>query len=303
VRISTAMKLVFRDVKTGKPVASLPGSAPPEIKAEMKELSVLLREVAKAQTLRLENLMVRQQRWPAARWRALFLAHPVLAPFGVRLVWGCYDAAGNRVATFRALEDCSLTDSADSPVHLAEEAQVGIVHPLELSEEERDTWRSSLADYEITPPFPQLERPVVLADAALATALRGDLLVGTTINALTFRGRAERLGWYRGSVCDGGGVTAYWKRFPAAGVDVFLLLEGMYMGIDMYTDITLGLVFFVQTGSVKVGSYEYDEPSNETDPRLVPFGKVPPIAYSEVMSDLKRITLKKGTETNGDEGE
>ena len=83
-RIGSDLKLQFIDLEKNKPVASLPKSAPKEVLAEFKELGATLREVVKAQTLRLENLMVRQQRWPVERWTELFTMHPVLLPMAVR---------------------------------------------------------------------------------------------------------------------------------------------------------------------------------------------------------------------------
>jgi hypothetical protein len=81
-------------------------------------------------------------------------------------------------------------------------------------------------------------------------------------------------------------------NLPEAGVDVFVATEGMYVGIDMYADITLGKMFFIKHGSGQIGSYVYDEPGNHQDARLVPFGEVPPIAFSEAMGDLRRIAGK-----------
>jgi hypothetical protein len=57
----------------------------------------------------------------------------------------------------------------------------------------------------------------------------------------------------------------------------------------MNSSIKLGRFYFVKTGSVVIGSYVYDEPSKETDQRLVRFGDVPPIVYSETVGDLARI--------------
>jgi len=94
-------------------------------------------------------------------------------------------------------------------------------------------------------------------------------------------------------VCDGAAITTYWKSFHSAGTDAFLALNGMYIGIDMYTDIKLGEAFFVRSGSVKVGSYIYDEPGNDSDSRLIAFETVPPIVFSEVMAELKKIALGK----------
>jgi hypothetical protein len=70
---------------------------------------------------------------------------------------------------------------------------------------------------------------------------------------------------------------------------VILGLEGFYIGIDMYSDVTLGEARFVRSESVKTGSYVYDEPTKDDDPRVLPFSHVPPIVFSEVMGDLKKI--------------
>jgi hypothetical protein len=293
MRIGPDFKLKYVDLEKNKPVASLPKSAPKEVLAAVKEQSATLREVVKAQLLRLENLLVRQHRWPVTRWRELFLNHPVLLPFAVRLVWGAYDAAGRLTATFRALEDRSLTDVNDNAVTLPEGGTIGMAHPLEVSEDVRQTWRAHLADYEVEPPFPQFERPVVTPKPdQRGQKVYGDL-AGTGINAMTFRGRAEKLGWHRGSVCDGGGVTSYVKSFPLAGVDVFVELEGLYIGIGMEEEIKLQNIYFVRSGSVKTGGYTYDEPSGDNDPRLVAFGDVPPVVFSEAMGDLGKIAPPK----------
>jgi len=43
---------------------------------------------------------------------------------------------------------------------------------------------------------------------------------------------------------------------------------------------------------VQIGSYVYDEPGDANDPRLVSYGDVPAIAFSEAMGDLARIAGK-----------
>lgn len=292
VAVGLDLKLAWRDLVKGKKLKTLPASAPAEIKAQSKELSAALKEVNKAQLLRMENLMVQQHRWPAERWAELFLRHPLIFPFAVRLVWGVYDQGGKLSASFRALEDHSLTNAADELIPLPSEGEIGIVHPLELTPEQRQTWLKHLADYEVVPPFAQLERPVVTVKPEQRDTKFGHEVAETEMNAMTFKGRAERLGWSRGSVIDAGGINFYHKTFPSAGVDVFLQLEGMYIGIDMYSDITLGEVCFVRHNSVQVGSYTYDEPAGPQDPRLVPFGEVPPIAFSEAMGDLVKVAGK-----------
>jgi hypothetical protein len=137
-----------------------------------------------------------------------------------------------------------------------------------------------------------LERSVVTVKPDQQKTKFGTEVAETELNAMTFKGRAERLGWTRGSVCDGGCINCYVKTFPGAGVDVFVETEGMYVGIDMYTDIKLGKNFFVKHGSVQLGSYIYDEPGDSNDPRLLSYAEVPAIAFSESMGDLLRISAK-----------
>jgi hypothetical protein len=293
VRITEDFKFAFRDPTTNKKIAKLPDCVPASVKNEFKELSATLKEATKSQLLRMETLMVRQFRWTVKRWRELYLQHPLLLPFAHRLIWGCYDAKGKLSTTFRALEDHTLTDSGDDVVELPGQGNVGVIHPLELAASLRQAWLKHLADYNIVPPFAQLERPVVTVKPEQKDMKYGSDVVGTELNAMTFKGRAERLGWARGSVVDAGGVHEYLKTFPTAGVDVFIYLEGMYIGIGMDASITLDKFFFVKHGSVKIGSYEYDEPSEASDPRLVPFGEVPAIAFSEAIGDLAKIAGKQ----------
>jgi Domain of unknown function (DUF4132)/HEAT repeats len=291
-RITSDLKLQFFDIEKNKKLASLPKTASKEAVAEFKEHGATLKEVAKAQVVRLENLMVRQQRWPIERWTELFTMHPILSPMAVRLIWGLYDGAGRLEAAFRPLEDRSLTQATDQPLKLPAHGTIGIVHPLELTEQERKAWQTHLADYEITPPYPQLERPAVHLTPDLADKKFLTEYAGSTVNGMTFKGRADRLGWTRGSVCDGAAITTYFKSFPAAQVDVFLGLEGMYVGIDMSSEIKLQNAFFVRSGTVKTGSYTYDEPRDDSDDRLLRFGDVPPIVYSEVLGDLPTFAGK-----------
>ena len=288
VAVNSEWKLVYRDVEKNKSVASLPKSAPEEVLAQLKNETAILKDVSKGQKARIENLMVRQHRWPVDRWRALFLEHPLLFPFATRLVWGAYDQENKLTATFRALEDRSLTTPADVAFALESVASVGIVHPLELDEAARSAWQTHMADYEITPPFSQLDRPVI----AVKDDQRGQQMCGTyngtSLNAMTFRavprssaGRAVRwptpVAWM---------PTARSSRRRARGVPrPRWHVRGNRDGRQYHAPD----FFFVRAGTVKIGSYVYDTPSDEADSRLIAFGEVPPVVFSEVMGDLARI--------------
>jgi hypothetical protein len=71
--------------------------------------------------------------------------------------------------------------------------------------------------------------------------------------------------------------------------DVILALEGFFIGAGMDDQVTLGTACFVKSGAIQFGSYIYDEPSKENDPRIVLMGQVPAILFSETLADLRRI--------------
>lgn len=246
-------------VEAGFKPTALPRKAGAASKQIHKELTSRLKEVGKSQSLRLQTMMVAQHRWPAATWKALFLDHPVLLPFARSLVWRSGDA------TFRVLDDLSLTDADDNPLALPS-AAIGILHPLEVPPEERDKWRVHLHEHGITPPFAQLDRPVFTVDPTTAneTFWRCD----AKVNGLTLRGRLERAGWRRGEV-ESGAVLTWERHFPAAGLVITLETEGLYFGMERDDQAHMGRA--------------------STDP-ATPLGELPPLIYSEVTADLQAFS-------------
>jgi hypothetical protein len=297
VAVGLDFKLRYRDTATGKPLKSLPSSASKETKAEFKDLAAALRDAAKAQTARMEEQLVRQRRWPVGRWRELFLGYPVLFPFTARLVWAHYDDSGALTGTFRALEDRTLTDAADDPYELPASGSIGLAHPLELDDKTLRAWQTHLADHEVEPPFPQMERPIVRVpdDRREARFLRD--FHGKKLSALGFKRTIERLGWIRGPVLGNGSVYAYLKKSPA-GVEAVLALENMSVQPYGEQETTLENVGFFRNGDW-TGFYYDPLPKDESDPRLLPLGTVPPVVYSEVVGDLNRMTGQ--TETDDEE--
>lgn len=298
------LKLGWSDPESDKALKGLPASAPDARKAEAKELGKLLREAAKSQTARLELSLVRQRRWPAARWRELYETHPVLRAFATRLVWGVYGADGALLRCFRRYPNGLLADAAGGLEELPEaDARIGMVHPLELSTEATTAWRAHLARFKVTPPFPQLDRAVERLDPLHANRRELALVQGKELGAGTFRSRAEKRGWQRGSVVDGGGVSGYFKAFPGAGVEVSIDLDGLFIGIDPMDTVTLGVARFSKADSVERGSYVYDDPK-AGDERLLAFGAVPAVVYSETVGDLKAIAgIVADADTDADGGE
>lgn len=276
-------KLSMKDAKTAKRVVSIPKTAGLDVSAEFKGLGKLLLEVGKAQGMRLENLMVGQHRWTALRWRELFLQHPVLFPFAVRLVWGAYSAGGKPSLTFRALPDRSLTNFEDETVDLpADQTPIGIVHPLDLTPEETLSWRTHLSDYEIEPPFAQIDRPVVRVSPAAGASTRYSNLEGVGINALALRSKAERFGWTRSGDFEGGMINSFRKRFSRAGIEAFVTVNGVPVFTDPSAQATFGEILFLPI----------DTTPRDFNERVIKLADVPEMVFSEAVGDMLRISGK-----------
>ncbi len=286
-------KLTWFDPETDKAWKALPASAPEEIKTEVKTLTKLLREAVKGQTARLEMTLVRQRRWPVARWRELFENHPLLRSFASNLVWGVYDGGGILLRTFRRYPNGLLADAAGTLEELPEsDTTVGMVHPLELVAAALDAWRAHLTRFKVKAPFPQIDRPVELLDPLHGNRRSITLTDKKPVSAGTFRSRAEKRGWNRGSVVDAGGISSYYKLYPGAGVEVILPTANFWIGCDPMETIELCPAYFVKAESVERGSYVYNEPGSD-DPRVMRFDSVPAVVWSETLSDLKAIVATK----------
>ncbi len=164
--------------------------------------------------------------------------------------------------------------------------QIGIVHPISLDTETIDFWKNDLLDNGVEPIFPQLNRRVIALEPMDKSVKMSDAFDGVEIGGYTFLSRMDKAGWVKGSIGDGGGILSYYKEFTEVGLVAIVMQTG---GLSVsYYDVNaeIGNLMFVNKEGVRFGSYMYDEPSKMNDPRLVAFGDVPPIVYSEVMANM-----------------
>ena len=257
--------------------------------AEWKLMKKQIKEVATIQSRRLENAMITGRRWNQADFRLLIVQHPLMTHLAQKLIWSTFDAKGKKSSTFRISEERDFADANDDALELPGNDAVGIVHPLELTEEERKQWGQVMSDYEIVAPFAQLGREIypLVGDEADESELKR--FVGLKIVAPTLVFTLEKLGWVRGQALDGGCFVEHSKQFPAADVTVVINYEGTVgMGyIDPNEELTLEPTFFCK-GMRDPGGYGWEDRDR---PRLM-LGKVNPIVISEVLADLQVLKSK-----------
>lgn len=179
-----------------------------------KFLKKQLKTVITAQKLRMEQALGSGRQWQADSWRALFVQNPVMHQFATGLIWGVYqgkESDRTLLKTFRYMEDGTFNTADEEEYALPDMVGIGLVHPLELSEEELAAWRQQLLDYEIVQPFEQFDRPVFRVTEEEKDQSELTRFGGVVVNALSLSGKLQNMGWYKGSVGDGGSFDTYYR--------------------------------------------------------------------------------------------
>ncbi|MEV6999925.1 DUF4132 domain-containing protein [Streptomyces sp. NPDC093982] len=270
----------------GKPRKALPAPAAkddPELApAERKRFAALkkdVRTVAGDQVRRLEAAMVAQRSWPAAEFRDLFVAHPLLWHLVRRLVW--LSEVDGEMTAFRVAEDRTFADVEDDELTLPDEASVRLAHPLHLGED-LGAWSELFADYEILQPFPQLGRAVHALTEEEAAGHRLARFEGATAPVGKLLGLTKR-GWERGTPQDAG-VERWFSRRMATD---------RYLVIELDPGIAVGMV--EEFGDQKFETVFLDTRPDDYWRRReykLRFGGLDPVIASEILADLTEVTAK-----------
>ena len=203
--------------------------------------------------------------------------------------------------SFRYMEDGSFNTIYEEEYAIPENAKIGLVHPLELSQEEKTAWIQQLKDYEIIQPFAQLERKVYVMTEAEKEEKSLERFGGYGMNALSLLGKMQKFGWRRGDAEDGGIFYTYYTEDTGLGLGAELHFSGTYLG-RRDEDVTIYGIWFYNTGSTTHGSDMYDGVDEE---KAYLLEEVPPRYFSEIVLQLTKVAAlseahdedwKKGTE-------
>jgi hypothetical protein len=279
------LKPRFRDDE-GKTHRSLPrarksddASRVQAAKARYKLVKKRLAEVIKTQRRRLEDAMIDGRRVPFGHWRNTQIEHPLLTHLVQRFVWGAW-LDGELTHTFRVDESRELVDVEDEPIDLSEVAstRVGLLHPLELSDVERREWASIFGDYEIVPPFAQLDRPTF---ARKDTQKMIEALRVPEVPPGALRGQLKRMGWNMGYPSEDGLNHFFSRRIGRGNMWAWLILVPGLNGADWRQDQPQHLANVGFTDSRRA-------PAGGASPFLPPT-KVDRVAWSELMRMMHHV--------------
>lgn len=245
--------------------------------AEFKDMKKQMKAAVTAQRSRLEYVLLCDRKWTAEGWKKLFVRNPLMHCFAIGLIWGIYSESGLS-ATFRYLDDGSFTTSDEDEFEVPENAQIGLVHPIELTEEELSAWKEQLADYEIVQPFAQLERTVYPITDKEKTETEITRFYDRELNSLAFAGKMLKYGWYKGEAQDAGMFFDFYRSDSSKAGEGYiarLKFSGMYIE-----------TFYDDSGDITVETLSFYTHGN-TEP--VPAGEISPRYFSEIIVQLTAV--------------
>ncbi|WLQ16291.1 DUF4132 domain-containing protein [Hahella aquimaris] len=254
---------------------------------EWKLVKKQIRDMAKIQAERLELAMVVGRRWQVEDFNSLIARHPLMTHLARLLLWGGYQK-GQLAGTFRLTDEQDFADVNDDPMALDAFDEVGLVHPLHLSEEDKNAWGEMFSDYELLPPFQQLSRPVFALSEQELEQQSMSRFEKLKLPAPTLVFGLEKQGWARGEAMDAGGFDEHSKQFAAANVTAVVNYEGVvgmgYIEADETLETTE--IVFVE-GMRQPSGYGWD-----IKDKILPLKQVDPLVISEVIKDLNQLAAK-----------
>ena len=256
-----------------------------EAYAAFKEMKKQMKAAVTSQKARLEYALSAKREWSAEAWRNLFVSNPLMHQFAIGLIWGVYEG-GELVQSFRYMEDGSFNTRDEEEYTLPEQARISLVHPVELTDEEKAGWKEQLADYEITQPVAQLDRAVYRVTEEEEEQKSMERFGGYVINDLSLSGKLTGLGWYRGSIGDGGSYNTYYRKDAEIDMGVELHFSGSAVGWHQ-EEVTVYDARFYRMGAIGDGSYGYYDADRKNAFLLK---DVPPRYFSEIVLQLASAT-------------
>lgn len=311
VKLTPELKLEIYG-ENGKKLKSMPApgekdhwSMARDANENFKQMKAQLKTVVNNQTQRLEKALSANRLWRADKWQELFVKNPIMHQFAIGLVWGVYEKEGPEMDgsasgsasigrknmlrdTFRYMEDGSFNTVGEEEYLLPEGAMIGLVHPIELSEEALAAWKEQFSNYEVTQPFEQLERSVYSITEDEKNEKELTRFGGVVVNNLSLSGKLLGQGWRRG-VAEDMGIFYFFHR-----IDGEYCVELQFSGMPSYgyeeQDVTLYSAWFFPAAQVE-DSYWVSNNYNvalEYRKKRCLLSEVDPRYFSEIVLYLTR---------------
>ena len=271
--VNSDFKLIYYN-EDNKSRKSLPKAATAEQKKAFREIAKEITVVSKSQAGRLEKYLVEGRQWKASEWEAFFQSNPIMFVFAMKLLWSVFDEEGNFVKGFYCDEDTSLYDHEDEEIELDEGHSVGIMHPLDMNDEQRKIWQDKVYDMGFITVFPTINRSIFAKNSAESNLNHTkhfsyeDIPRGAdhVVSYLVKKGWTKHAG--------DGGHAYFTKTLFSHDITAVPQIDGPYV--------------YYQGGNAKAALDKvYFRKSNHQDKLIL--SDIPDKWYSEIMNDLKDL--------------
>ncbi|EFD8936058.1 WGR and DUF4132 domain-containing protein [Escherichia coli] len=242
------------------------------------------RTIAAQQVARLESAMCLRRRWSPENFQLFLVEHPLVRHLTLRLIWGVYSAENQLQACFRVAEDNSYSTADDDLFTLPEgDISIGIPHVLEISPTDAVAFGQLFADYELLPPFRQLDRNSYALTEAERNASELTRWAGRKCPSGRVMGLANK-GWMRGEPQDGGWIG--WMIKPLGRWSLIMEIdEGFAVGMSPAELSAEQLLSKLWLWEGKAESYGWG--SNST--QEAQFSVLDAITASELINDIEAL--------------
>ncbi|EIV0762299.1 WGR and DUF4132 domain-containing protein [Escherichia coli] len=242
------------------------------------------RTVAAQQVARLQSAMCLRRRWSPENFQLFLVEHPLVRHLTRRLIWGVYSAENQLQACFRVAEDNSYSTADDDLFTLPEgDISIGIPHVLEISPTDAAAFGQLFADYELLPPFRQLDRNSYALTEAERNASELTRWAGRKCPSGRVMGLANK-GWIKGEPQDGGWIG--WMIKPLGRWSLIMEIdEGFAVGMSPAELSAEQLLSKLWLWEGKAESYGWG--SNST--QEAQFSVLDAITASELINDIEAL--------------
>ena len=264
-----------------KEIKAIPAGQDENTKESRKLLSAAkktIKTVVAQQSTRLYDGMVGARQWTVASWETDIVGHPIMVRLIERVIWRALAEDDSVVAVFRPTPEGDRLTADGDDADLSRATTIDIAHTTTVDENVRKAWLSHMEDFEVTPLFAQLSRPMRVLDNKEAKLTTIEDRKGWLTEAFKLRSATGKAGFERGPVEDGAGFDIYVKTFRNAGVRAELNFTGSYLPEENIPVSIIGLRFF--NAKQELDSWR---------PTPLELSSVPPMVLFEAWNDLHEI--------------
>ena len=278
--------------ETGKKLKNIPfpGKKDDEEKAknshkEFKDVKKQLKTIVSVQSKRFDMALSTNRRWSKDLWIEVFVGNPIMHNFATGLIWGIYDGI-ELIDTFRYMEDGTFNTKNEEEFEMPKSCNIGLVHPLELSQEDLNLWKEQLDSYEVVQPIEQLYRNCYVVSEEEMDKKLCERFGGIKINGYSLTSKLlTKYGWNRGEILDGAGYYEFIKEDKNSNINAELSIEGLSIGIEYENTTVYDLKFYDRTN---IKRQNYGKISNES---LLYLKDVPKKLFSETLKEITEATI------------